>query len=196
MSSVMRHLIGIPESARQTLHASVAAERVSALNVARMTLATIVSAMAARACGLPEQLWAVMTTVMVMQSSLGAAWEVSLQRLIGTVIGGATGAIWLTWFPRSVPLLALGMLVMGAICRLLRQSQSAYRFAGITLVIIAMPSYSNPSWIIALHRFLEVCIGIIVGMGVLALGSSRSNARQSATAAQAALTSERAASRS
>jgi uncharacterized membrane protein YccC len=195
MSSLTRHLIGIQGSARRALHAPVAAERVSALNVARMTLATVVSVMAARACGLPEQFWAVVTTVLVMQSSLGAAWEISLQRLIGTVIGGGTGAIWVTWFPRSVPVLALGMLVMGAICRLLRQSQSAYRFAGITLVIIAMPRYSNPSWIIALHRFLEVCIGIIVGMGVLALGSSRSNTRQSATAAPAALTSERAASR-
>jgi uncharacterized membrane protein YgaE (UPF0421/DUF939 family) len=136
-----------------------------------MALATVVSVMAARVCGLPEQFWAVVTTVLVMQSSLGAAWEVSLQRLVGTVIGGATGAIWVTWFTRSVPVLALGMLVMGTICGLLRQSQSAYRFAGITLVIIAMPSYSNPSWIIALHRFLEVCIGIIVGMGVLALSS-------------------------
>src|SRR6266567_7984097 len=160
MSFVIRHLIGIQEWARQTLHRPVAVERVSALNVARMTLATVVSVMAARACGLPEQFWAVVTAVLVMQSSLGAAWEVSLQRLVGTVIGGVTGAVWVTWFPQSLPVLALGMLVMGTICGLLRQSQSAYRFAGITLVIIAMPSYSGPSWIIALHRFLEVCIGI------------------------------------
>ena len=57
MSSVMRHLIGIQEWARQTLYAPApaAAERVSALNVARMTLATVISVMAARACGLPEQ---------------------------------------------------------------------------------------------------------------------------------------------
>jgi len=189
MSSVMRHLIGIQEWARQTLHAPVAAERVSALNVARMTLATVVSVMAARACGLPEQFWAVVTTVLVMQSSLGAAWDVSLQRLIGTVIGGVTGAIWAAWFPRSVPVLALGMLVMGAICGLLRQSQSAYRFAGITLVIIAMPTYAGPSWVIALHRFLEVCIGIVVGMGVLALWRSRSNTVHSATTAPVSLTS-------
>ena len=177
----MRHLIGIQEWARRILRAPGAAERVSALNVARMTLATLASITVARACGLPEQFWAVVTTVMVMQSSLGAAWDVSFQRLVGTVIGGVTGAIWVTWLPRSIVVLALGMLVMGAICRLLRQSQSAYRFAGITLVIIAMPSYANPSWIIALHRFFEVCIGIFVGMGVLALSSSRSNPRQSAT---------------
>src|SRR5207249_2548996 len=101
----------------------------------------------------------------------------------------STGAIWATWFPRSLPVLALGMLVMGAICGLFRQSHSAYRFAGITLVIIAMPSYSDPSWIVALHRFFEVCIGIVVGMGVLALWPSRSNTRQSATPAPAALTS-------
>src|SRR5260221_13527528 len=104
MSSVIRHLLGIQEWARQTLRPPVAAERVSALNAARMTLATVVSVMAARACGLPEQFWAVVTTVMVMQSSLGAA-----------------------------------------------------------------------------------CIGIIVGMGVMELWSSRSNTRQPATAAPAAL---------
>src|SRR5258706_1690974 len=189
MSSVMRHLIGIQEWARQSLHAPVAAERVTALNVARMTLATVVSVLAARAFGLPEQFWAVVTSVLVMQSSLGVAWEISLQRLIGTVIGGATGAVWITWFPRSLPVLALGMLVMGAICSLLRQSQSAYRFAGITLVIIAMPTYAHPSWTIALHRFLEVCLGIVVGMAVLALWRPRSNTLQSATAAPAALTS-------
>ena len=189
MSSVMRHLIGIQEWARQSLHAPVAAERVSALNVARMTLATVVSLMAARACGLPEQFWAVVTTVLVMQSSLGVAWEVSLQRLIGTVIGGATGAVWITWFPPSLPVLALGMLVIGAICGLLRQSQSAYRFAGITLVIIAMPTYAHPSWTIALHRFLEVCLGIVVGMAVLALWRSRLNTLPSATAAPATLPS-------
>jgi hypothetical protein len=109
--------------------------------------------------------------------------------LSGRFIGGVTGAVWATWFPSSLPVLALGMLVMGAICGLLRQTHSAYRFAGITLVIITMPSYSDPSWIVALHRFLEVCLGIVVGMGVLALWRSQSNTRPSATAAPAALAS-------
>src|SRR5437588_372362 len=98
MNSVMPHLIGMQKWARKTLLPAAAAERVSALNVARTTLAMVVSVLAARACGLPEPFWAVVTTVIVMQSSLGAAWEVSLQRLVGSVIGGGTGA-------GSVPLL-------------------------------------------------------------------------------------------
>ena len=185
----MRYLIEIQEWARQSVRGLVAAERVSALHVGRTTLAMVISVIAARACGLPQPFWAVVTTVLVMQSSLGAAWEVSLQRLVGTVIGGGTGAILVTWFPRSLPVLALGMLVMGVICGLLRQPHSAYRFAGITLLIIAMPSYPDPSWVIALHRILEVSIGIVVGMGVLALWRPRSNTLQSATAAPAALPS-------
>ena len=189
MSSVTRQLIEIQEWARQTLHLLVRAERVSALNVARTTLGMVLSVMAASACGLPEPFWAAMTTVLVMQSSLGAAWEISLQRLVGTAIGGVTGAVLVTWFPHGLPVLAVGMLVMGAICGLLRQSHNAFRFAGITLVVIAMPIYPNPSWVIALHRFLEVCIGIVVGMGVLALWRSRSNTLESATAAPAAITS-------
>src|SRR5258705_6281557 len=58
MSSVTRQLIEIQEWARQTLHLLVRAERVSALNVARTTLAMVLSVMVARACGLPEPFWA------------------------------------------------------------------------------------------------------------------------------------------
>src|SRR3954468_3679729 len=127
----MRHLMGIHEWARQTLRTLVAAERVSALHVGRTTLAVVISVIVARACGLPQPFWAVVTTILVMQSSLGTAWEISLQRVVGTIIGGVVGAALVTWLPRNLPALALGMLVMGAICNLLRQSLSSYRFAGI-----------------------------------------------------------------
>lgn len=139
----------------------------------RTTVAAGVSLLAARACGLSEAYWAVITTVIVTQSSLGAAWDVSRQRLIGTLLGGITAVALVTFFkPGLLPLLA-GMLAMGLLCALLPLNASAYRFAGITLAVVMLPAQDEPIRIIALHRFLEVTVGIVVGMAVMAIWRQR-----------------------
>jgi uncharacterized membrane protein YgaE (UPF0421/DUF939 family) len=146
----------------------VRVDRSSLVQAVRTTVAAIVSAALARACGLPEPFWAVIATIIVMQSSLGTAWRVSRERMLGTAIGASTGAVLLSVFPQSIAVFALGMLLMAGVCAVLRQSQSAYRFAGITLVIMLFPTYSNPPWIICVHRTLETFTGIVVGMIVMA----------------------------
>jgi uncharacterized membrane protein YgaE (UPF0421/DUF939 family) len=42
--------------------------------------------------------------------------------------------------------------------------QPAYRYASVTLAIIVLIPRSNPAWIVALHRFIEVSVGIIVAL--------------------------------
>jgi len=144
-------------------------DRASLKQGVRTTLAAVVSAMIARACGLPEPIWAVISTIIVMQSSLGAARQVWRDRLLGTALGTLTGAALLTFFPSSLAVLAVGLLVMAIVCALTRQPHSAYRFAGITLAIIVLPAYTAPAWVISLHRFLETVVGLVVGMIVMAL---------------------------
>ncbi len=51
---------------------------------------------------------------------------------------------------------------------------TAYRYAGITLTIIVLIPRSNPAWIVALHRFIEVSVGIIVALLVVAIWPERS----------------------
>jgi uncharacterized membrane protein YccC len=135
----------------------------------RTTVAAIASLLAARACGLPEVYWAVITTVVVMQSTLGAAWDVSLQRLIGTLLGGIAGAALGTLFASGPMPFIAGMLAMGLFCAVLRLQMSAYRFTGVTLAIILLPEHAAAMWIVALHRFLEVTFGIVVAMAVMAI---------------------------
>jgi uncharacterized membrane protein YgaE (UPF0421/DUF939 family) len=147
---------------------NVRIDRSSLVQAVRTTVAALVSAALAGACALPEPTWAVVTTIIVMQSSLGTAWQVSRERIVGTVIGAASGAVLLTILPRSIAVFALGMLLMAGVCAVLRQPHSAYRFAGITLAIVALPAYSDPPWIISVHRTLETFIGIGVGMIVMA----------------------------
>jgi uncharacterized membrane protein YccC len=148
-------------------------DRQSFPQAVRTTVAAAVSLLAARACGFPETYWAVVTTVVVMQSTLGASWNTSWQRLIGTFVGGITAAALVAFFtPGLLPFIA-GMLAMGLLCSLLRLEVSAYRFAGVTLVIIMLPSHIEPIWTVALHRFFEVVFGIMIGMAVMALWPER-----------------------
>ena len=59
---------------------------------ARTAVAAVVSLAVARALGLPEAYWATITTLIIMQSTLGAALTVSEQRFAGTALGALMGA--------------------------------------------------------------------------------------------------------
>ena len=51
---------------------------------------------------------------------------------------------------------------------------TAYRYASVTLTMIVLIPHTNPAWIVALHRFIEVSVGIIVALIVVALWPERS----------------------
>jgi hypothetical protein len=51
-----------------------------------------------RALELPEAYWATITTLIIMQSTLGAALAVSEQRFAGTALGAVMGALLTTYF--------------------------------------------------------------------------------------------------
>jgi uncharacterized membrane protein YccC len=62
-------------------------------HVARTTVAATASFAIAAASRLPAAHWAAISTIVVTQSTLGAALTVSGQRLVGTAIGAAAGAL-------------------------------------------------------------------------------------------------------
>jgi uncharacterized membrane protein YccC len=140
---------------------------------ARTAVAAVVSLLAARAFGLPEAYWAPVTTLIVTQSTLGAAVTISVRRFAGTALGAAVGALMATRFGPSVAAFGAGIFLLGIICELLGLvhhrvpeylDRSAYRFGSITLAIVMLVISHEPAWVIALHRFIEVSIGIVVGL--------------------------------
>jgi uncharacterized membrane protein YccC len=60
---------------------------------ARTAVAAVTSFLAARLFGLPEPYWAPITTLVITQSSLGAAFSVSWKRFVGTGLGALVGAL-------------------------------------------------------------------------------------------------------
>ena len=79
--------------------------------------------------------WSAITTLIVMQSSLGAALPISAQRLAGTALGAAVAALVGAYFPGNVLAFGVSVFVIGIICAALRVERNAYRYASITLAM-------------------------------------------------------------
>ena len=133
------------------------------LHSIRTAVAAVGSLLIATFCRLPEPYWATVTAIVIMQSTLGAAWSVSKQRFVGTALGAAMGAL-LTAYAQNVATFGAGVFVLGLICALLRIGRNAFRYAGITLAIVMLVARAEPAWMIAIHRFLEISVGIAVGL--------------------------------
>jgi len=135
----------------------------------RTAVAAVVSLLVARLFRLPETYWAAISTLIVMQSNLGAALPVSAQRFIGTAVGACFGGFVGTYLPGNVAAFGVAVFAIGVVCAALKVERAAYRYATITLaVVMLVPRIAN-EWVVAMHRFFEVSIGIGVGLALSAV---------------------------
>jgi|SRR5579859_1318663 len=139
----------------------------------RTAVAGMVSLLVASLFRLPETYWAAISTLIVMQSSLGAALPVSVQRFAGTAVGAIFGGFVGTYLPGNVAAFGVALFAIGLLCAALKVERSAYRYASITLAIIMLVPRVANEWVVAMHRFLEVSIGILVGLAVSAVWPER-----------------------
>jgi uncharacterized membrane protein YccC len=130
----------------------------------RTAAAAVVSILVARLARLPETYWAAVTTLVVMQSSLGAALQVSADRLIGTALGALLAAIVASYFAPRLAVYGIGIFLLGLVCAITRSSRAAYRLGGVAFTIVLLISHTEPPWHVAFHRFAEVSIGIAVAL--------------------------------
>jgi uncharacterized membrane protein YccC len=139
----------------------------------RTAAAGVISMYVAQLFRLPEAYWAAVTTLIVMQSTLGAALTISGQRLAGTALGAAAGGLLSQRFGANIPMFGVGVFVLGVICQGLRLQRNAYRYAGVTLAVVMLVARANSSWDVAMHRFIEVSIGIAIGLLLTAVWPER-----------------------
>ena len=100
------------------------------LHSIRTAVAAVGSLLIARFCRLPEAYWAALTSIVIMQSTLGAAWTVSKQRFGGTALGAAMGALLTAYAAQNAAAFGAGVFVLGLICALFRIGRNAFRYAG------------------------------------------------------------------
>jgi uncharacterized membrane protein YccC len=130
----------------------------------RTAMAALVSLSVASLFRLPEAYWAAVTALIVMQSTVGATFTISKQRLAGTALGAAAGGMLASYLKPNALAFSIVIFLMGLICAVLELDRAAYRFAGITLAIVALVARTQSVWVIAAHRFVEVSLGIGVGL--------------------------------
>ena len=132
----------------------------------RTAIAASLSLAVARLFGLAEAYWAAIATLLVMQSTLGATVLISIA---ATAVGALAGALVATYFAGNILVFAAAVFVLGLLSAAFRMERSAYRYAGVTLAIIVLIPRANAPWIIALHRFFEVSVGILVALALVAV---------------------------
>jgi uncharacterized membrane protein YgaE (UPF0421/DUF939 family) len=130
----------------------------------RTAVTAMASFLIARSFRLSEAYWAPITTIVITQSSLGAALNLSSQRFVGTILGALVGAIVAAHFGPHVFVFGGCILILGLLCGLVGSDRSAFHYAGVTPAIILLIPRREPPWQIALHRFAEVSIGIGVAL--------------------------------
>lgn len=156
----------------------------------RTAVAAVLSLVVARLCRLPEFYWAPITTFVIIQSNLGAAVSVSAERLAGTALGVGAGVLLSLAHPAwaishgvifsavfNLVIFGAGVFLLGLICGALHLGNAAYRFAGITVAIVLLIPRAIPAWKTATHRFLEVSIGIVIGLAVTAAWPEKSSSQ-------------------
>lgn len=141
-------------------------------SIAQVTLtaiASVASYLFARLFGLPEAYWAPMSTLIVMKLTLDAAFPIAVQYVAGTAVGAAVGAVTDYYFHTSVWAFAGAVVFVGLVCVAFRIQRSAFRYASVTLAIVLLVPRPTSAPRVALHRFFEVTIGLMVGLALFAV---------------------------
>src|ERR1700691_1894266 len=137
------------------------------LDAARTTVAAVASLLLARVLKLPEFYWAPISAIVIICSTIDPrtlAW----QRFVGTALGAAVAALMATFLRPTWIVYGVGIFICGILSALLRIG-TAYRFAAIALSIVLLIAHVRPPWIVAMHRFVEVSLGIAVALAVTVL---------------------------
>jgi uncharacterized membrane protein YgaE (UPF0421/DUF939 family) len=138
--------------------------RAHLINSARVAAASVASMLLAQLLKLPEYYWAPVSAIVVILSTINPS-TIAWQRFVGTALGAVIGALIAMFFEPSWIVYGAGIFVCGIFSALLRIG-GAYRFAAITLSIVLLVVHTRPPWIVAVHRFVEVSLGIAVALVV------------------------------
>src|SRR5467141_1168763 len=148
----------------------------------RTAVAATLSVVIARLVGMPEAYWAAIATLVIMQSTLGATLTLSIERIIATAVGASVGALEANFFGANLVAFALAIFLVGLLSIAFRLEKTGYRYASVTLTIIVLMPRSAAPWMIAVHRFIEVSVGIIVALAVVAVWPEHRRLSVSSTA--------------
>lgn len=135
----------------------------------RVVIAVVLAFAVVKLFGLPQGWWAVITALLVVQTSVGGSLKAALDRLWGTLAGAVYGALVAIAIPHAGDIgLALAIALAILPLAFLAAVNAVFRVAPVTALIVMLPIYGPASdpLISAVDRVLEIIIGNIVALAV------------------------------
>lgn len=115
---------------------------------------------------LPQGYWAVFTTVIVVQTSIGGTLNAATDRLIGTVAGALVGGLAAALRPQTPVGLGAALAVCVALTSFGAATRPQLKVAPVTAVIMLISPSAGAGGPLAavLFRVVEIAIGSVVGV--------------------------------
>jgi uncharacterized membrane protein YccC len=135
----------------------------------RVTVAAMGSLVIALAVGLKLPLWAVLTSIIVTQMSVGRSLKATRDYLVGTMGGAIYGAAVAVLIPHSGEGALLAVLVLAvaplAFIAAINPSLNVATVTAIIVLLLPTMNHGNPLDS-AIDRVLEVAVGALTGLAV------------------------------
>jgi uncharacterized membrane protein YgaE (UPF0421/DUF939 family) len=141
----------------------------------KMGIAGVASIYIATLLKLPQGYWAAFSAFVVLGSDMRTTLKAAADRLLGTAIGAFLGGVFAYFWGDHLLLFGLAIALTVLICEVLRLGPS-YRLACVTVALVMLINKSGSPWTMALYRFLEVALGIVVGVIISAVPPRRPTA--------------------
>jgi uncharacterized membrane protein YgaE (UPF0421/DUF939 family) len=119
--------------------------------------------------GRPNPLFACSAAIICMKETVYYSFKKGVDRLIGTLLGGLVGLVFLL-IKNKLPILysqsiigGLGILIVIYLCNLLKKSEATVISSIVFLAIVISASETSP-YIYALNRTADTFVGIIIAL--------------------------------
>ncbi len=135
----------------------------------RMTAASLATFVLATSLDLPQAYWAVITALIVTQSSVGGSLKAALDRFLGSVIGACYGGAVAFAIPHHGGVSTFAALFVAVAPLTFAAAISAgFRIAPITAIIVLLSTTGSTlgPLAFALDRIFEIGLGCVVGLAV------------------------------
>jgi uncharacterized membrane protein YccC len=126
----------------------------------RITVAGLIAYALGELLGVKQVYWAVLTSVIVMQASVGGSVKATIDRLVGTVAGALWGAVLGAAIPHPGPLATAGLLVLALVpLAALVAWWPSYRVAPVTAIIVLLVPHGDAGPVqAAIERLIEIAL--------------------------------------
>jgi uncharacterized membrane protein YccC len=135
----------------------------------RTAVAGLIAFALAHLLDLAQAYWAVLTSVIVIQASVGGSLKAGLDRMLGTVAGALWGVVVTVSIPHPTTLtLGLTLVLALAPLALVAALKPNYRVAPVTAIIVLLSTSGAQLGPVhyAIDRVLEIGLGCLIGFGV------------------------------